>query len=132
MLIGDVALRATLRGAPSGPRRCTDLGAVWREWTGLPMVFAVWAVRRDFAVAHPGLVKEVHAAFLRSRDVALAHLDEVADSGPLGALRRRDAGEVLPHARLPARRPPGRRAVRVRAPRSVGRRSGDGSDTGVR
>ena len=55
-----------------------DLGAAWREWTGLPMVFAVWAVRRDFAERHPGLVKDVHEAFLRSRDLCLSELDEVA------------------------------------------------------
>jgi chorismate dehydratase len=42
------------------------------------MVFAVWAARRDFAAAHPGLVKDVHAAFLDSRDRALAGIDEVA------------------------------------------------------
>ena len=39
------------------------------------MVFAVWAVRRDFAAAHPGIVKEVHEAFLRSRDLCLIELD---------------------------------------------------------
>ena len=44
------------------------------------MVFAVWAVRRDFAAAHPGLVKDVHEAFLRSRDLCLAELDEVAEA----------------------------------------------------
>jgi chorismate dehydratase len=42
------------------------------------MVFAVWAVRRDFAADHPGLVKDVHEAFLRSRDLCLSELDEVA------------------------------------------------------
>jgi chorismate dehydratase len=42
------------------------------------MVFAVWAARRDYAEANPGLVKDVHAAFVRSRDDALAHVDEVA------------------------------------------------------
>jgi chorismate dehydratase len=42
------------------------------------MVFAVWAVRRDFLAAHPGLVKDVHLAFLRSRDLSLAHVEEVA------------------------------------------------------
>ncbi len=79
VLIGDVALRALLRGAAAGPE-VTDLGQAWREWTGLPMVFAVWAVRRDFAAAHPGLVKEVHEAFLRSRDLCLAELDQVAEA----------------------------------------------------
>ncbi|GHJ50570.1 chorismate dehydratase [Catellatospora sp. TT07R-123] len=77
VLIGDVALRALFE-APRRGLAVTDLGQAWREWTGLPMVFAVWAVRRDFAAAHPGLVKDVHEAFLRSRDLSLAGLDEVA------------------------------------------------------
>jgi chorismate dehydratase len=38
----------------------------------------VWAVRRAFADEHPGLTKEVHEAFLRSRELCLAELDEVA------------------------------------------------------
>jgi chorismate dehydratase len=42
------------------------------------MVFAVWAARRDYAEANPGIVKDVHAAFLRSRDDALAHVEDVA------------------------------------------------------
>ncbi|GAB2928846.1 menaquinone biosynthesis protein [Micromonospora polyrhachis] len=79
VLIGDVALRA-LYEAPGRGLEVTDLGQAWREWTGLPMVFAVWAVRRDFAAAHPGLVKEVHEAFLRSRDLCLAELDKVAEA----------------------------------------------------
>ncbi|GIG57625.1 chorismate dehydratase [Longispora fulva] len=79
VVIGDVALRA-LYEAPSQGLHVTDLGQAWRDWTGLPMVFAVWAVRRDFAAAHPGLVKDVHEAFLRSRDLCLSELDEVAES----------------------------------------------------
>jgi chorismate dehydratase len=79
VLIGDVALRA-LFDAPKRGLSVTDLGQAWREWTGLPMVFAVWAARRDFATANPGLVKEVHEAFLRSRDLCLEELDEVAAS----------------------------------------------------
>jgi len=79
VLIGDVALRA-LYEAPRRGLTVTDLGQSWREWTGLPMVFAVWAVRRDFAAAHPNLVEEVHEAFLRSRDLCLAELDQVAEA----------------------------------------------------
>ena len=42
LLIGDQAIRR-LTGGPSA--RCvTDLGLDWREWTGLPFVFARWAV----------------------------------------------------------------------------------------
>jgi len=78
VVIGDVALRATYEGASRG-LQVHDLGQAWRSWTGLPMVFAVWAVRREFAEANPGLVKDVHTAFVTSRDSALAHVDEVAE-----------------------------------------------------
>jgi chorismate dehydratase len=86
VLIGDAALRATYDfGSPTSACAAShglvvhDLGAVWRDWTGLPMVFAVWAARREYADANPGLVKGVHSAFVRSRDEALAHVEEVAD-----------------------------------------------------
>ncbi|GLY98268.1 menaquinone biosynthesis protein [Actinoplanes sp. NBRC 103695] len=78
VLIGDPALRAMYE-APDG-LRVVDLAEEWRDWTGLPMVFAVWAVRKDFAAAHPGVVKEVHEAFLRSRDLCLDELDTVAEA----------------------------------------------------
>jgi chorismate dehydratase len=77
VVIGDTALRAHYE-APGRGLIVTDLGQAWREWTGLPMVFAVWAARRDFAADHPGLVKDVQEAFVRSRELCLAELDEVA------------------------------------------------------
>jgi chorismate dehydratase len=77
VIIGDVALRA-LHEAPRRGLFVTDLGQAWRDWTGLPMVFAAWAARRDFALAHPGQVKDVHRAFLRSRELCLGELDAVA------------------------------------------------------
>jgi chorismate dehydratase len=77
VVIGDVALRA-LYEAPAKGLDVIDLGQAWREWSGLPMVFAVWAARRDFAAAHPGQVKDVHEAFVRSRELCLNELDEVA------------------------------------------------------
>ena len=43
LLIGDEALSSAF----SDPTPHHDLGALWRERTGLPMVFAVWAARRD-------------------------------------------------------------------------------------
>ncbi|HEY3923310.1 MAG TPA: menaquinone biosynthesis protein [Acidothermaceae bacterium] len=80
VLIGDAALRATLHDGPRLNLDVHDMGAAWRDWTGLPMVFAVWAARRDFATNHPGLVKDVHDAFVRSREISLARVDEVARS----------------------------------------------------
>jgi len=76
LIIGDPALRIDPAGLPC---RVYDLGAEWVGMTGLPMVFAVWAVRREFALANPGLVKDVHTGFIASRDEALAHVDEVAE-----------------------------------------------------
>ena len=79
VVIGDTALRATY-DAPRRGLTVHDLGQAWRDWSGLPMVFAVWAARRDYAQANPGLVKDVHSAFVRSRDDALAHVDQVAET----------------------------------------------------
>jgi chorismate dehydratase len=77
VIIGDAALRA-LYEAPARGLIVTDLGQAWRDWTGLPMVFAVWAARRDFAEANPGMVKDVHESFLRSKELFSTELDEVA------------------------------------------------------
>jgi len=41
LLIGDRAMRACLPGF----RYAYDLGEEWTDWTGLPFVYAVWAVR---------------------------------------------------------------------------------------
>ena len=76
-LIGDEALR--VHHDPRG-HHVTDLAQEWKEWTGLPMVFAVWAVRRDYAEAHPGLVKDVHLAFRESVRLCRAEMDEVVAS----------------------------------------------------
>jgi len=40
LLIGDAGLTAD-----AGDREVWDLGEQWREWTGLPFVFAVWLLR---------------------------------------------------------------------------------------
>lgn len=42
LLIGDRAMRACLPGF----LHAYDLGQEWHEWTGLPFVYAVWAVRQ--------------------------------------------------------------------------------------
>lgn len=79
VLIGDPALRASLEQAPSQGLAVHDLGEMWKEWTGLPFVFAVWAARRDFAERAPELTAAVHRAFLESRDLSLAEAGKVAE-----------------------------------------------------
>ncbi|WP_234348059.1 menaquinone biosynthetic enzyme MqnA/MqnD family protein [Streptomyces specialis] len=79
VLIGDAALRASLHDAPRLGLHVHDLGQMWHEWTGLPFVFAVWAVRRDYLRREPAMVREVHRAFLASRDLSLAEVHKVAE-----------------------------------------------------
>ena len=78
VLIGDPALRATYE-APGRGLHVLDLGAAWREWTGLPMVFAVWAARRDYAAKHPDQVAAVQQSFRASLTDSLSQVDEVAE-----------------------------------------------------
>ncbi|MCA1222743.1 menaquinone biosynthesis protein [Streptomyces sp. 8L] len=79
VLIGDAALRASLHDAPRLGLQVHDLGAMWKEWTGLPFVFAVWAARKEFLEREPETVREVHRAFLESRDVSLEEVAKVAE-----------------------------------------------------
>ena len=115
VLIGDAALRAT-HEAPRDGLAVHDLGAAWRDWTGLPMVFAVWAARRDFAVAHPGLVKDVHRAFLHSRDRALGGSTRWRSRRPGGSRSTRPRCGRTSHARLLAGRAAAGGAAGVRPP----------------
>jgi chorismate dehydratase len=77
VLIGDPALRATYE-APDLGLHVLDLGQAWRDWTGLPMVFAVWAARRDFADQQPEVLAAVQRSFRDSLTESLARVDEVA------------------------------------------------------
>ena len=72
LVIGDAAL--LLAAQELYPVR-VDLGAAWKEWTGLPFVFAVWAARRDASLE---AVQAVHGCLLESRAWGLAQLDELA------------------------------------------------------
>ena len=76
LVIGDAALLLGA-GAPGAPRypHVYDLGAVWKDWTGLPFVFAVWVALRSTAVK---AALRVHAALIESRDWGLSHLPELA------------------------------------------------------
>lgn len=77
VVIGDAALRASLLDAGTFGFEVHDLGRMWREWTGLPFVFAVFAARRSFVESQPELVREVHSGFLASRELFLDEIDEV-------------------------------------------------------
>jgi chorismate dehydratase len=72
LVIGDAALLLRARGVYPYHH---DLGLAWKQWTGLPFVFAVWAARRDAAA---GPVRIVHERLLASRAWGLEHLDLLA------------------------------------------------------
>jgi chorismate dehydratase len=78
LIIGDAALLLS-SGASDLARQypyAYDLGAVWKQWTGLPFVFAVWVALRTTPVEQS---LALHAQLIRSRDWGLAHLGELAE-----------------------------------------------------
>jgi chorismate dehydratase len=79
VLIGDAALRANLHDGPKYGLAVHDLGALWKEWTGLPFVFAVWAARKEYLEREPELTRQVHQAFLASRNLSLDEVGKVAE-----------------------------------------------------
>lgn len=64
LLIGDDAIRSSWT---DHGLFVYDLGALWREWTGTGMTFAVWAVRKSWAEAHSDELLEIHEALLESK-----------------------------------------------------------------
>jgi chorismate dehydratase len=77
LVIGDPAL--TL---PTDPRaeHLLDLGSEWTAWTGLPMVYAVWAARAGFDWQDAATILSESFAFGRSRTAEIAR----AEAAPRG------------------------------------------------
>jgi chorismate dehydratase len=76
LLIGDEALHGLRDGL--GAHR-TDLGGLWRERTGRPMVFAVWAARADAARERgealadlSSILSDARAAYLADPEAVVA------------------------------------------------------------
>jgi len=56
-----------------------DLGTLWWHMTGLPFVFAVWAVRKEFARKHPERVAAVLALLKASRDLGYKNMGSIVE-----------------------------------------------------
>jgi chorismate dehydratase len=86
LLIGDAALRSAFED----PTPHHDLGRLWLERTGLPMVFAVWAAPEpthpELAALELALVESVAAA--RNEPELLAHESSARYGYPPGFLAR--------------------------------------------
>ncbi len=74
LVIGDEALRLRAAGFPDSPY-ITDLAREWWEWTGTPMVFAVWAVRKNAPAAEKAALRE---ALTRSLAEYPQHVEAIA------------------------------------------------------
>ena len=75
LLIGDEALKKRESGAFP---YILDLGAYWKEKTGLPFVFALWCVRKTVVQSHPQEVTRVWQALLSSREYSMSRLEEIS------------------------------------------------------
>jgi chorismate dehydratase len=83
LYIGDPALRA---GHARRYSHRLDLGQGWKELTGLPFVFALWAVREEFYQANPECTRQLHRALLASKAYSLGRIEalSVAVHGRVG------------------------------------------------
>jgi chorismate dehydratase len=55
-----------------------DLGRMWLELTGLPFVFALWAVRKSFADKKPEVVSSTIKLFNISKKQGKKNLEDIA------------------------------------------------------
>jgi len=86
LLIGDAALQSAFED----PTPHYDLGRLWLERTGLPMVFAVWAAREPLPDGLTELEDALAASLLRARaePEVLAHEASARYGYPAGFLAR--------------------------------------------
>lgn len=54
-----------------------DLGEVWHAMVGLPFVYAVWAVRRDFVQSHPHILSQLKDLFRESKALGDSHQSDI-------------------------------------------------------
>jgi chorismate dehydratase len=85
LLIGDAAIAIH---AQVPPQTVYDLGTAWFDWTGLPMVYAVWAVRREIVQRRFAEVRRLMNAYAEARRWGDLHRDAVI--GAAMALRGHD------------------------------------------
>ena len=93
LLIGDsaIALRKSLEKQTSYPAvKCLDLGAEWYRYTGLPFVFALWALRNDFMEK-----KLLSDALRQAKSQGLNNLKELASRTADPAFARRYFSEWI-------------------------------------
>ncbi|MFB3896573.1 MAG: menaquinone biosynthetic enzyme MqnA/MqnD family protein [bacterium] len=56
-----------------------DLGKLWQQFCGFPVIFVVWAVRKEYAELHKSQLNEISHTLINSLKYGLTHLDKVAE-----------------------------------------------------
>ncbi|MBU1168108.1 MAG: menaquinone biosynthesis protein [Proteobacteria bacterium] len=74
LVIGDAALTENWQDSFE---HVFDLGEIWNDMTGLPFVYAVWAIRRDYAQSCPRTLSLLKDLFLESKRLGDEHKDEI-------------------------------------------------------
>ncbi len=77
LVIGDAALTEDWSGSFE---YVYDLGELWKEVTGIPFVFAVWAVRKEFADKYPERLAEILALFDESKKQGKVNFPDIINS----------------------------------------------------
>lgn len=89
--IGNLALQHWLQ--PPRGWHIIDLAQAWREFTGLPFVFAVWIVRRGLSREQQAMLEDVHAALMHCKTTCVQAIAEIADFRDLSSWINRDGIE---------------------------------------
>ena len=84
MLFGDSAIWYRHR---NGDDCLLDLGEAWTEMTGLPFVFAAWAVQKSAEGdrQQTGAVSELVGMLRKAKAVGLAHIEEIVQNSTEGS-----------------------------------------------
>ncbi|ADG82620.1 menaquinone biosynthetic enzyme MqnA/MqnD family protein [Thermincola potens] len=80
LLIGDDAIlaREKYKELAGQPLIVTDLGEVWKKFTGMKMVYALWVIRQGFVDDNPGETAEIAGIFRKAKEIGLNSLDLLA------------------------------------------------------
>lgn len=82
LLIGDYAMRAHLKVKNEDlPYHITDLGEVWKQFTGEKMVYGLWVVKRDFAKEHPEEVQGFFDMLVQAKQYSSENMTALLKKG---------------------------------------------------
>jgi len=77
LVIGDTALE---KEWSIDYKYVWDLGKMWKDMTGLPFVFSIWGVCKNFADRQPEIVSSVSSLFALSKKTGMEKIGEIAKS----------------------------------------------------